>query len=160
MRTANSIKLKKKGCTNVSTTLLDLDIDGVTSPTAKGLLATGHCSNDCSLSALETEINSGGSKGSLRGTNASASRKVSGLQRLRARPALQTAGEIEDAGWGQSPGWEGCVLSHASRLRSAQPCPRSLLASGRMPGIWFFITLPSFQLFQMWDFFSKQTPQR
>lgn len=160
MRTANSIKLKKKRCTNVSTTLLDLDIDGVTSPTAKGLLATGHCSNDCSLSALETEINSGRSKGSLRGTNASASRKVSRLQQLRARPALQTAGEIEDAGWGQSPGWEGCVLSHASRLRSAQPCPRSPLASGRMPGIWFFITLPSFHLFQMGDFFSKQTPQR
>lgn len=77
----------------------------MTSPTAKGLLATGHCSNDCSLSASETEINPGGSRGSLRGTNASASRKVSGLQLLWARPALWTAAKTEDAGWGQSPAW-------------------------------------------------------
>lgn len=118
--TANPIKLKKK-CTNISITLLDLDIDGVTSPTAKGLLATGHCSNDCSLSALKTEINAGGAKGGFRGADGSASRKGSGLQQLRAPPALRSCrsrgcwlGQSQggrDVSWATPAGWQQHSLS-------------------------------------------------
>lgn len=124
LRTANSIKFKKKDVqTSVQLFLTWTLRGGVTSALAKGPLATGHCSNDCSLSALETEINPGGSKGGLRAINASASGRVSGLWRRRARPPLWTDGEIEDAGRGRSPGRGGSVLSRAGRLGSAQPRP-------------------------------------
>jgi len=126
---------------------------GLTSPLAKGPLATGRCSNDCSLPALETEINPGGSKGGLRGINGSASRKVSGLRGRRAPPPLWPDGETEDAIQGRSPGQGDMSWAVPGGSDQRSRVPASL---GQMPRIWLFLTSPAFQLFQMWSFFQTK----